>query len=163
MRKLTTSFCLILSLFLFSATSAWSADYWKGWDAYNNGDYATALREWGPLAKQGLASAQTLLGEMYANGVGVPQDYSTAHKWFSLAAEQGFAPAQFNLGLMYANGEGVIQDNLYAHMWWNIAASQGNENATNNRDIVAKRMPPADISAAQKLARECIRKNYKWC
>jgi TPR repeat protein len=64
---------------------------------------------------------------------------------------------------MYANGEGVIQDNLYAHMWSNIAASQGNEIAANNRDIIAKRMTPADISAAQNLVRECVRKNYKGC
>ena len=55
-------------------------------DAYELGDYATALREWRPLAKQGNASAQFLLGYMYYNGYGVPQDYSTAHKWYSLAA-----------------------------------------------------------------------------
>jgi hypothetical protein len=53
MRKLTTPISLILSLLLFGATSAWSADFEKGWDAYNNEDYATALREWRPLAKQG--------------------------------------------------------------------------------------------------------------
>jgi len=48
-------------------------------------------------------------------------------------------------------------------MWLNIAASSGNETASKNRDIIAKRMTPADISAAQKLAEECIRKNYKGC
>jgi len=64
---------------------------------------------------------------------------------------------------MYGLGRGVIQDNVYAHMWLNIAASSGNETASKNRDIVAKRMTPADISAAQKLARECIRKKYKGC
>ena len=31
------------------------------------------------------------------------------------------------------------------------------------RDMVAKEMTPADISAAQKLARECVKKNYKDC
>ena len=31
------------------------------------------------------------------------------------------------------------------------------------RDIIAKEMTPADLSAAQKLARECIRKKYKGC
>ena len=64
---------------------------------------------------------------------------------------------------MYYNGEGVIEDNVYAHMWFSIAASQGHENAAKNRDIVAKRMTPADISAAQNLARECVKKNYKGC
>ena len=62
---------------------------------------------------------------------------------------------------MYALGDGVIQDNVYAHMWWNIAASSGHKNASKNRDIIAKEMTPAEISAAQKLARECVRKKYK--
>ena len=35
--------------------------------------------------------------------------------------------------------------------------------ASKNRDMVAKRMTPADISTAQKLARECVRKEYKGC
>ena len=64
---------------------------------------------------------------------------------------------------MYAEGVGVIQDNVYAHMWWNIAASSGDEYAIGNRDIVAKQMNPAQITEAQKLARECVRKKYKGC
>ena len=71
--------------------------------------------------------------------------------------------AQYNLGVMYANGTGVIQDNVYAHMWWNIASSLGDENASKDRDIIAKEMTAADISKAQELARECVRKNYKDC
>ena len=50
------------------------------------------------------------------------------------------------------------QGHSYGHMWWNIAASQGDEDAAENRDIIAKKMTPADISAAQNLARECVRK-----
>jgi len=64
---------------------------------------------------------------------------------------------------MYYDGTGVIQDNLYAHMWLNIAASQGIEDAARNRDIIAGEMAPADISAAQNLARGCVKKNYKNC
>ena len=64
---------------------------------------------------------------------------------------------------MYANGQGVTQDNIYAHMWLNIAASSGFVNADKNRDIVAGKMTPADISKAQGLARECVKKNYKGC
>jgi hypothetical protein len=64
---------------------------------------------------------------------------------------------------MYTKDQGVLQDNIYAHMWSNIAASLGNDPASKNREIIAKRMTPADISAAQKLARECVAKNYKGC
>jgi len=84
-------------------------------------------------------------------------------KWFRKAAEQGYADAQGNLGFMYDKGQGVLQDNIYAHMWANVAASNGNGWAPMLRDIVAKRMTPADISKAQQLARECVKKNYKGC
>jgi uncharacterized protein len=64
---------------------------------------------------------------------------------------------------MYGVGTGVIQDLVYAHMWLNIAASSGNKVAVKNRDIVAGEMTPAQIAEAQKLARECVRKEYKGC
>ena len=82
----------IVTLVMSSATA--SADYQKGLDAYNAEDYATALREWRPLANQGLASAQYNLGVMYDNGRGVPQDDVEAYKWWNLAAAQGNAFAK---------------------------------------------------------------------
>jgi len=87
MRKLL--FLPVLLLTLLVLNPAFSADYQKVLDAYESGDYATALREWGPLAKQGNARAQFNLGLMYDKGHGVPQNYETAVKWFTLAAEQG--------------------------------------------------------------------------
>ncbi len=54
------------------------ADYQAGLDAYNLNDYATAYREWLPLAEQGHADAQHNLGVLYENGRGVPQDYAEA-------------------------------------------------------------------------------------
>ena len=116
---------------------------------YSSDNYAPALR---------LGSNTSWIG-----GDGVLQNYKTALKWYTLSAEQGQADAQNNLGVMYAEGEGVPQDYVYAHMWFNIAASSGKKKASENRDIVAKRMTPADISTAQKLARECVAKNYKGC
>ena len=44
-------------------------------------------------------------------------------------------------------------------MWFNIAAALGDKEAKENRDIVAKKMTPADISKAQKLAREWMEKH----
>ena len=157
---------LILPLFLLLSlipSPGWGADYDKGWAAFDNGDFATALREWTPLAQQGDARAQLLLGAMYRKGEGVLQDDKAAVKWFTLAAQQGDAKAQVNLGVMYATGQGVLQDNIYAHMWVNIAASSGDENADKAREIVAGGMSSADISAAQKRARDCVASNYKGC
>ena len=141
-----------------------SADFQNGFDAYERGDYATALREFRPLAEQGNAGAQNNLGVMYEKGKGVSQDDKTAVKWYRLAAKQGQANSQYNLGYMYENGRGVLQDYVRAHMWYNLAASQGGtEYATKNRDIVAKKMTPSQIKKAKKLARECVKKNYKGC
>jgi uncharacterized protein len=153
----------VLLLTLLVGTPAFSADWKKGVTAYQSGDYATALREWTPLAEQGNAYAQTSLGQMYNEGQGVPEDDKEAVKWYRLAAEQGVAFAQYNLGTMYGNGTGVIQDYVRAHMWWNIAASSGNKNASKNRDIVAKRMTPSQLEKAQDLARDCVSKKYKGC
>jgi TPR repeat protein len=51
---------VVLSIVCLAAP-AW-ADYQAGMDAYNRGDYATALREWRPLAELGIAPAQFNLG-----------------------------------------------------------------------------------------------------
>ena len=93
----------VLLFSLFFGVPSYSADFNKGWTAAQNGDFASALKEWKPLAEQGYAKAQYNLGVMYYNGYGVPQDYKEAARFYTLAAEQGDADAQYNLGLMYAS------------------------------------------------------------
>ena len=135
----------------------------KGLKAARAGDFATALREWTPLAEQGHATAQYNLGQMYRLGRGVPQDDAEAVKWYRLAAEQGDASAQNNLGGMYSNGNGVLQSNVMAHMWYNIASANGQESAGERRDDLTKVMTSADISKAQAMASECISSGYSKC
>ena len=57
----------------------------------------------------------------------------------------------------------VPQNYVYAHMWWHIAASSGDKDASDERDEVAKKMTPAEIAKAEKLASECVAKEYKGC
>ena len=78
-----------MSVLLGSSGVCWGADLQKGQDAFKKYDYATALKEWTPLAKQGNARAQYSLGWMYDNGQGVPQDYVRAHMWYNLSASTG--------------------------------------------------------------------------
>ena len=77
------------------------------------------------LAEQGDALFQCVLGLMYVNGAGVPEDYAEAMKWFSMAAEQGDADAQYQLGKMYDKGHGVPEDDAEAAKWYRKAAEQG--------------------------------------
>ena len=114
---------LLLLTFLFPVPT-W-ADFQAGIDANNREDYATALREWRPLAEQGDALAQYNLGVLYRKGRGVPQDDVQARQWYAKAAAQGQAKAQFNLGTLYFNGEGVPKDYQQALRWFRLAADQG--------------------------------------
>ena len=109
MKNLTLTICLTLAVLLGSTGTSWGADFNKAIAAYKSGDYATALREWRPLAEQGDADAQRGLGSMYYNGKGVSPNYRTAAKWYTRAAKQGDASAQAILGVLNAKGLGVIK------------------------------------------------------
>src|SRR3974390_1480631 len=52
-------------------------------------DYAAAARLVRPLAQQGDANAQYILGVFYDNGLGIPQDGVEAYMWLSLPASKG--------------------------------------------------------------------------
>jgi uncharacterized protein len=157
-----TLYALALVLALTPSVSV-AQSYFTGAQAYETGDYATALKEWRPLAEQGYANAQNSIGYMYEYGNGVAQDYAEAVKWYRLAAEQGQAIAQRNLAIMYGNGRGVVQDYVSAHMWSNIATANGNESARETRDRVSGRMTTDDISEAQRRARVCMASNFQDC
>ena len=143
---------LVLSIICLAAP-AW-ADFQAGMDAYLRGDYATTLHEWRPLAEQGNADAQNNLGAMYDDGHGVPQDYGQARQWYEKAAARGYANAQSNLAVLYDDGQGVPQDFVQAHKWYSLAGANGNKHAAAYRDMLARRMTPAQIDEAQRLARE---------
>ena len=148
-------------IFVLLAEPAYAQDFDKGLAAAERGDYATALREWRPLAEQGDAEAQYYLGAMYDRGIGVRQDLAEAAKWYRRAAHQDDADGQNNLGAMYLNGHGVPQDNVQAHMWFNLAAAQGNKPAIENRDFIATQMTPAQIAKAERMALEWVKKHRR--
>ena len=100
---------------------------------------------------------------MYEIGNGVPKNYKTAVHWLTKAAKQGHASAQLNLGVMYVTGSGVLRDNQRAYMWWNLSSYNGSEKAGEAIEKVAKKMTPADISAAQDMSSRCLENNYRDC
>ena len=99
MTKTTVPLFMMIGLAFMLAAPAW-ADFQAGLDAYERGDYHTAMKEWRPLANQGDASAQYHLGVLYERAQGIPRDYQEALRLHRLAAEQGHAQAQFDLGRM---------------------------------------------------------------
>jgi hypothetical protein len=118
-------------------------------------------------AAEGDAEAQNSLGALYAEGKGVPKDYVQARQWYEKAAAQGHALAQNNLAELYFAGLGVQQDYVRAYMWVNIAAvhlkGEERKQAEANRDDVAQRMTPAQVTEAKRLSKECLTKKFKGC
>ncbi|MEI8016439.1 MAG: tetratricopeptide repeat protein [Nitrospira sp.] len=135
-RTLSFRFPLALVLSICCLTTLVWADFETGMDAYQRGNYATALSEWRPLAEEGDAQAQLHLGLLYANGNGVPQNYANAHQWYEQAAAQGYAMAQYNLGLLYDKGDGVPQDYAKARQWYEQAADRGYAMAQTNLGVL---------------------------
>jgi TPR repeat protein len=112
------------------------ADLAAGQQALKNGDYATAHKEFLPLARQGSAVARFAIGFLYDEGHGVAQDYAEAAKWYRLAAAQRQRVAQSNLGDLYATGRGVAQDYAEAAKWYGLAADQGEASAQSNLGVL---------------------------
>jgi uncharacterized protein len=104
--------------------------------ALQRGDYATAYALARPLADQGLAVAQLVLGVMYGGGRGVPQNYAEAANWLHRAADQGRPEAQTILGVMYAKGQGVSQNDAKAAKWFTKAADQDHAAAQSNLGLM---------------------------
>ena len=135
MKRLGIIAAAVISVVML-ATSAFAQDLLKGLEAAQSGDNATALQELRPLAEQGNAYAQTILGLMYDNGQGVPQDSAEAVRLYRLAAEQGHAKAQTLVGIMYATGQGVPQDYAEAAKWYRLAAEQGDAEAQHSLAVM---------------------------
>lgn len=153
MNKMMATACLLLSMTAH-------AGFEEGVAAYEKKDFATALKEWEPLASKGHTSAQLNLGTMYIEGQGVPQDYKEAVKWYRLAADQGYANAQNNLGAMCENGLGVHQSRVMAFALYNVSATSDpatDNKAAANREKLASLMTAAEIAAGQSLSREMIK------
>ncbi|HXJ42486.1 MAG TPA: tetratricopeptide repeat protein [Bryobacteraceae bacterium] len=109
-----------------------AADYETGRLAFAAHRYDAAMRELEPVAQQGNAQAQYLVGAMLSgvDGVGVKENAAEAAKWFRKAADQGHAEAQLILGLLYAKGDGGLhQDIPEAAKWLRKAADQGDRQA----------------------------------
>jgi uncharacterized protein len=123
--EIPVRFITAVSLF-FSLAMPAHAGFDEGFTAYSAGDYTSALGEFRPLAEQGVAAAQTILGDMYQHGQGVEQDNKEAVKWYLMAAEQGFVYGQTRLADMYSNGLGVPRYDKGAVKWFLMAAGQGN-------------------------------------
>ena len=149
---------LAAAALLFSLAVPALADYDAGLLAFGDGHYDFALQEFRSLAHQGNAGAEFMLGVMYFNGIGVPQDRVIAAIFFRQAAGKGDAAAQFALGTIFIRGVGVGQDLVQALVWLTLAARDGPANlrgeAETLRNATRLLMTDVQIRRAQRLVEE---------
>lgn len=93
-----------------------------GLEAYRSNDAAEARQHLVPLARDGFADAQLLMGVM---AVDFDQNYSEAARWLHKAAEQNVGTAQRYLGVMYHSGEGVERNEATSRYWHEQANHNG--------------------------------------
>jgi len=101
--------------------------------AYASGDFNRALQILRPLAEEGNADAQFMLGMMYHNGEGVPRSNLHAYVWFSLSM---------------SNSD---------------ATSQDFHDAVQALNMTERAMTGADIEIGREMAYRCQAQHYKDC
>jgi uncharacterized protein len=122
----TRPFSVYVTAILLCAGLSAAADFTSAKRAYEAKDFATAFKELTPLAEQGNADAQFLLGKMYFAGQGVLKDTGQAVKWLTASATQGNADAQLFIGSYYLLPHLDIAQGL---KWLKLSAEQGNQDA----------------------------------
>ena len=78
--------------------------------AFQRGRYLTAFAEAEKRAKQNDPVAMTLIGQLYANGLGVPRDDAKAAEWYQRAADRGDRNAMFALAMFAFQGRNGPRD-----------------------------------------------------
>ena len=111
-------------LSVFSASPA-LASFERGKLAYDQKNWRVAIGYLRPLAEQGDAKAQIILGNMYAQGYGVVRDPAEAYKLYRKAALQNHAEAMVIVGAMHQQGIGTQKSTLRALEWYKRAADSG--------------------------------------
>lgn len=107
----------------------------EGIEAYQGGDFLTALHAFRPLATRGDAHAQLMIGLMYWDGKGVQKDDDVALFWLRKAADQGLKDAQRVVGIGYELGWNGVQDDGEAFKWLQRAAQQGDAQSQESLGI----------------------------
>jgi hypothetical protein len=122
--------------------------------AYQRGYYLTALEFALPRAEKGDRAAQTLIGEIYADGLGVALDKKKAATWYEAASKNGDPLATFSLAMMYQNGDGVTKDRQKAADLFQRSADAGNMAAKYNLGLLyieGTYVPPDLVKAADLI------------
>jgi hypothetical protein len=112
--------------------------------------------------------AQKALGDLHAEGLGVPRDLAAACRWWGRAALQGeSSEAERDYGTCHLAGNGMPRSEVQALAWWLIAKNnenpdrdglpgwvfQSEADADRLMNALMHRLPPDRVAEAQAFAR----------
>jgi TPR repeat protein len=92
--------------------------------AYTKKDYANSVRLYRQASNLGNMAATVVLGQHYAQGLGVSKDLKEAARLYRVAAEKGDPGGQAQLGFAYETGEGVPENWDEMRNWCGKSAAQ---------------------------------------
>jgi TPR repeat protein len=124
--------------------------------AFQRGQYITAF---GVATERALdrkdPKSMTLLGELYANGLGVPQDDKKAAEWYELAAARGDPSAMFALAIFSLEGRAGLRDRQKSAQLMADAAKLGHPIAAYDLALlyIEGQLFPQDFNRAAELLR----------
>jgi len=125
-----------------TAAAAGSPDFRQGWEAYQQKDYATAIRFLVMAADGGDARAAQALADIHERGLGTPRDAGQAARWRQLADELG--------GVKPADDESDEQ-------FWRRRALEAEKREWQQREEIRRleagkrKAPPRDVRRSQSL------------
>lgn len=100
--------------------------------AFQRGYYLTAMELALPRAQLGDAAAQTLVAEIFSQGLGVGRNPKDAAFWYGQAANAGDPSAMFKYALLLMEGRDVPRDKKRSEELMKKAADLGNASAQFN-------------------------------
>ena len=124
--------------------------------AFQRGYFLTAFQYATDRVEQkGDPIAMTLLGELYANGLGVPRDDAKAADWYKLAAARGDKNAMFALAMFALQGRAGPRDREQSAKWLAAAAKLGHAEAAYDLALlyIEGQLFPQDFKRAAELLR----------
>jgi TPR repeat protein len=114
------------------AEKAFTGKVDDAYGAFQRGFYLTAMELALPRAQNGDAAAQTLVAELFEQGLGVKRDRKQAAFWYKQSAEGGDPAGMFKYALLLMDGRQVERDRKKADEYMKKAADAGNPSAQFN-------------------------------
>ena len=152
----TATFLLASMLVAHWHRGAEAAEPDVAYGAFQRGYYMTAFA----LATDRVEAnkdvkAMTLLGELYAGGLGIRHDDTKAAHWYKLAADRGDRDAMFALAMFRLQGRAGPPDRDAAAKWLAAAAKLGHAVAAYDLALlyIEGQLFPQDFNRAAELLR----------